>query len=695
MMMTNEHIKLLTQITDALLEVCDGAQDRDAQGFNKPDSMVVRGAYPDMLPIAPRLLKYKKQVEGAGFNFMALKKAVVAVSGPLPTHNWSEHKLGFGKHAERTYAEMADDQRGYLSWMVQTFKHDDSRWIAANAVLSDMPIPELKAPEPQDETIRLVSFKSVSFKSGMIGVQAPFSAKDRCKALSERRWERPYWVCPAAIIEEVAEAFPEAEQSEGFQKRLAEVRNISEKATAVESDFNLEHFGNGEELMPFQKAGLEFAEATGGNCMISDSMGLGKTIQALSYLALHPEMRPAVIVCPASLKLNWQREAEMWLETDDKIEVINGGKVHETDADIIVINYDILKKWLPELRRREPQVLIADESHAAKNSKSQRSKALKELAASVPHKILLTGTPVLNRPAELWHQLQIIDPFTYPDRRFFQWHKQYANAKQLHFGRKTVWDFSGASNLEGLAASLKTIMIRRTKEQVLSELPAKRRSTVLIPIDNRKEYDKADNEFLAWMAEQKGAEAAERAANVEQLAKIEYLRQIAVRGKMKQALAWIENFLESGEKLVVFATHRETIDTLMSEFSDCAVKIDGSVSSEKRQEAVDKFQNDPNVRLFIGNIQAAGVGITLTAASNVVFLELSWTPALLEQAEDRCHRIGQKNAVNIYYILGANTIDQSIGAMLIDKKKVINDIMDERGIDALEELMDDPTQLSL
>jgi len=182
--MTNEHIKLLTQITDALLEVCDDAQERDGTGFNKPDSMIVRGAYPDMPPIAPLLLKYKKQIEGAGFNFKALKEAVIAVSGPLPTHNWSEHKLGFGKYAELTYAEMADDQRGYLSWMVQTFKQDDQRWIAANAVLSEMPIPE-----PQDEAIRLVSFKS-----GMIGVQAPFSAKDRCKALSERRWEKPYWV---------------------------------------------------------------------------------------------------------------------------------------------------------------------------------------------------------------------------------------------------------------------------------------------------------------------------------------------------------------------------------------------------------------------------------------------------------------------------------------------------------------------
>jgi len=424
-------------------------------------------------------------------------------------------------------------------------------------------------------------------------------------------------------------------------------------------------------------------------------MGLGKTIQALAYLALHPEHRPAVVVCPASLKLNWKREAEAWLETGDRIEIVSGGKVHELTkshelrAGIVIINYDILKKWLPELKRIQPEILILDESHSVKNKKAARSKAAKELAAVTPHKILLTGTPVLNRPAELWNQLQIIDPAEFPDRRFFNWHLRYAAAHKIKIGSKpdpanpgkwcdrTAWDFSGASNLEELAQSLKTIMIRRTKDQVLPELPAKRRSTILIPIDNRKEYDKADNAFLEWMAEQNGAEVAERASHVEQLAKIEYLRQIAIHGKMKQAIAWIENFLDSGEKLVVFATHKATVHALEREYGTMAVKIDGSVSSEKRQAAVDKFQNDPDTKLFIGNIKAAGVGITLTAASNVAFLELDWTPALLEQAEDRCHRIGQPNAVNIYYLLAENTIDVSIAAMLERKRGVIDQITEE------------------
>jgi SNF2 family DNA or RNA helicase len=405
-------------------------------------------------------------------------------------------------------------------------------------------------------------------------------------------------------------------------------------------------------MMPFQEGGLGFVEAAGGNAMLADQMGTGKTCQALAYLALHPDFRPAVVVCPASLKLNWEREAEMWLETGDVVEVIKNGKPYPLTGDIgiIIINYDILKKWLPELKRIKPRVLIYDESHYIKAPKSQRSKAAAQLAKSVPHKILLTGTPVINRPSELWSQLCIIDPKRYNNKTFFSWHKRYTAAHQLHFGKKTVWDFSGASNLKELAESLKDIMIRRTKDEVLPELPAKRRQTLLVSIDNRMEYNHAEKDFLSWIKEQKGHEAAERASSVEQLSMVEALRQIAIQGKMKQAIEWVYDFLETG--------------TLMAEFSKVAVRLDGGMCAEEKQLSVDRFQGDDDIRLFIGNIQAAGVGITLTEASNVLFVELGWTPSLHEQAEDRTHRIGQKNAVNIYYMIAENTIDEKIMDML-------------------------------
>ena len=491
-------------------------------------------------------------------------------------------KLGFGKHRDKTYAEVAESHPPYLKWIINTFAHHDPRVVAAKEALS---CDNISAPPNQSQSF---------------------------------------------------------------------------------SPIHLEHFGNGKEMMDFQKAGLAFVESAGGNAMIADQPGLGKTCQSLAYLALHPDMRPAVVVCPASLKLNWAREAEMWLETGDIVEVIKNGKPYPLTGDvgIIIINYDVLKKWLPELRATKPQVLIYDESHSIKNPKSARSKAAAQLAKTVPHKILLTGTPVLNRPSELWHQLCVIDPNHYNNKSFMSWHKRYTAAHRLHFGQKTVWDFSGASNLKELAESLKGIMIRRTKAEVLPELPAKRRQTLLVQIDNRREYDHAEKNFMAWVAEQKGHAAAERASSVEQLSIVEALRQIAIQGKMKQAIEWICDFLETGEKLVVFTTHRATIDTLMQEFSKVAVRLDGGMCAEEKQRSVDRFQTDSEIRLFVGNIQAAGVGITLTAASNALFVELGWTPSLHEQAEDRTHRIGQKDAVNIYFMIAENTIDEKIVDLL-------------------------------
>ena len=504
----------------------------------------------------------------------------------------SNDKLGFGKHRDKTYNEVAQSHPQYLKWIINTFAHYDPRVEAAKEALS-------------------------------------------CDNVS---------------------ALPI--QSQTF------------------SPIHLEHFGNGRVPMPYQEVGLGFLEHVGGNGFITDEPGLGKTMQALSCLALHPDRRPAVVVCPASLKLNWEREAEMWLETGDIVEVIKSGKPYPLTGDmaIIILNYDILKKWLPELKAIKPQILIYDESHYIKSPKSARSKAAAQLAKTAPHKILLTGTPVMNRPSELWHQLCILAPETYSKSTFFQWHRRYCDAKQRTFFRwdakkrmrvkQSVWDFSGASNLDELAESLTGIMIRRTKAEVLPELPAKRRQTLLVSIDNRREYDHAEKDFLSWIKEQKGHAAAERASSVEQFSMVEALRQIAIQGKMKQAIEWICDFLETDEKLVVFATHRATIDTLMTEFSKVAVRLDGGMCAEEKQLSVDRFQTDPEIRLFLGNVKAAGEGIPLFAASNALFVEMAWGPKTHEQCESRLHRIGQEYPVTVRYMIAVNTIDEKIADML-------------------------------
>jgi len=212
-------------------------------------------------------------------------------------------------------------------------------------------------------------------------------------------------------------------------------------------------------------------------------------------------------------------------------------------------------------------------------------------------------------------------------------------------------------------------MIRRTKEQVLSELPSKRRTKILLPMSNRKEYDLAFAEFKAWRA------AEEKPYERDVLEWLETLKKHCTIGKLTAAKEWVKDFLETENKLVLFGTRRMTIDFFMNEFKECALKIDGSTSQNEREQAVYRFQNDGKIKLFVGNIKAAGMGITLTAASNVAFMELDWTPALHEQAEDRCNRIGQKTAVNSYYLLAEHTLDENILGMLENKKNIIEEVM--------------------
>jgi len=220
-------------------------------------------------------------------------------------------------------------------------------------------------------------------------------------------------------------------------------------------------------------------------------------------------------------------------------------------------------------------------------------------------------------------------------------------------------------------------MIRRKKADVLKDLPDKLKAFVPMQLTNAEEYQQAENDFISYLTHTKGMAAAERASNAETLVRIEALKQLSVRGKIDQVVDWVEAFLEgSDQKLVIFAVHKETIEWLIGAYYKIAVKVDGSVSMLERQNAVDKFQNDPTCRIFIGNIQAAGVGLTLTASSNVAFIELPWTPGALVQAEDRCHRIGQKDSVTIHYLLATGTIEEKIAHLLDSKRKILDSVLD-------------------
>jgi len=483
--------------------------------------------------------------------------------------------------------------------------------------------------------------------------------------------------------------------------------------------------------LPYQKGGIAYAMGR-SNTLIGDEMGLGKTIQALGYVNAMQEIKTALVICPASLKLNWERESEKWLLRKFKMHVVDGidDDVPE-DATLVFVNYDLIRgkkiddpDFIPlpnvktpktvqsshvhaQLMKRQWDVLVVDECHRIKDPKSLQAIAILGRAAApkkyekqilgLQHKaarnLFLTGTPFLNKPVEMHPLLAALAPAEFGN--FFKFAKRYCGAHQGPF----AWDFSGASNLEELQERLRaTIMVRRLKKEVLKELPPKRRQILLLPADGAKKLIKAEQD--AWkiheerMAElQNELDFAHASGDKEAYKKVvEQLKQAQKVGfeatslarkalamaKLPKVIEHVEDAFEQGiDKIVLFCWHHDVANTLANHFGAAAVKLTGEVTSSKeRQEAVDRFQNDPTVKLFIGSIGAAGVGHTLTAASTVIFAELDWVPANINQAEDRCHRIGQHNQVLVQHLVLDGSLDARMTQLLVEKQEIADKALD-------------------
>jgi len=421
----------------------------------------------------------------------------------------------------------------------------------------------------------------------------------------------------------------------------------------------------GGELRPFQRAGVAYLlEAR--RAFLADEQGLGKTVQALATLEADAAF-PAVVVCPASLKLNWEREARRWLP-HRSVGVIAGTAGALPDAEILVLNYDVVRAHRTALSARAPKALVLDESHYVKNPRAQRTKAVRRLADGLPEhalRLALTGTPVLNHPEELIAQLRVI-----------------GRLADFGSGARFAEQFKGIGAEERIHWHLRRrCFVRRLKRNVLPQLPAKRQVVVPVALDNERDYRLAEKDVIAWLREQpldlseldRRVAAALRA---ERLAQLNALKRLAARGKLGAALGWIEDFLASGEPLVVFAGHREVQERLMERFPD-ALHLLGRDSIPAREAAVQDFQAGAG-QLLVGATKVAGQGITLTRASNVAFLDLEWTPALHDQAEDRCHRIGQDDAVTAWYLLAAETIDETMIELIARKRGIVEAVTDGR-----------------
>jgi SWI/SNF-related matrix-associated actin-dependent regulator 1 of chromatin subfamily A len=418
------------------------------------------------------------------------------------------------------------------------------------------------------------------------------------------------------------------------------------------------------ELMPFQTAGVAYALRR-RHTFIADEQGLGKTIQALAALE-SADAYPAVVVCPASLKLNWLREVAHWLPAR-RAEAISGRSAGPLPiADIVVVNYDVLDAHADALAALAPKALVFDESHYCKNPKARRTKALIHLSAQMSREALrlaLTGTPLVNRPAELVPQLRAL-----------------RSLDQFGSGASFARRFRGEDARRRLHWHLRSsCYVRRRKEDVLTQLPPKRRITVPVPLTNEGEYRQLERDLIEWLrtAVRDRAELEQRidtALRAEALVKLGALRHLAARGKLAAAIEWIQTFTAAGEPLVVFAHHRDVQSALLDAFPDAA-RIVGSDSIAERDANVERFQNE-EADLCICSLEAASHGFTLTAAASVAFVELGWTPAKHDQAEDRVHRIGQDRHVTAWYLLAADTIDERIAALIDQKRAVVDSVTD-------------------
>jgi SWI/SNF-related matrix-associated actin-dependent regulator of chromatin subfamily A-like protein 1 len=422
----------------------------------------------------------------------------------------------------------------------------------------------------------------------------------------------------------------------------------------------------GGELRPFQRAGVAYALQS-RRLFLADEQGLGKTVQALAALEEDGAF-PAVVVCPASLKLNWQREAAHWLPHRSLHVVMGGGKAIPK-ADITILNYEIVHAHRERLALSRPAALILDESHYVKNPAAKRTRAVRRLAEALPQgafKLALTGTPVMNHPDELIAQLRIL-----------------GRLEEFGSGARFKRRFQGAGAEERIHWHLRrTCFVRRLKKDVLPQLPEKRQVVVPVALDNERDYRLAEKDVVAWLQEQPlelSELEAKKAAmlRAERLAQLNVLRRVAARGKLGAALAWIDDFLASEEPLVVFAGHREIQEAVVQRFPE-ALHVVGADDVPARDAAVRAFQEPGGPQLLVCSTRVGGQGITLTRASNVAFLDLEWSPAMHDQAEDRCHRIGQRDAVTAWYLLAAETIDEDIASVLARKRGIVGAVTDGR-----------------
>jgi SNF2 family DNA or RNA helicase len=470
-----------------------------------------------------------------------------------------------------------------------------------------------------------------------------------------------------------------------WQRKI--VKTYTPKPTLPPIKYNLHRAKAGEQfrgkLLNFQKEGLDFLLKSSGNALLADEMGLGKTVQTLSYVATEKQTFPVLVVAPLVTLNNWEREIFKFMKKKSRngriIEsesststIIRTGKSKDLPiTDFYIINYELLYKRLSDLSKLNIRTIVCDEVHNLRSKTTQKYKAVKKLAAlpSLSYRIGLSGTPIFNRGSEIWPIVDILRPGLLGSFKEFCEYFCYVNDK----GKAIVLENKRASLRNELQ---KHVMLRRKKSDVLKELKDKVRYKEVIDADTDYYFGELGKIWTKLEEEQKNAETAfDKSASYQRAIQSE--RQIAGVAKLPHVINFVKNIMEIEESVVVFCHHKvihKLLHDSLEEFSP--VSIIGGQSDKFRQEQIDKFQRGES-KLMIAGLRAGNVGINLTRAKYVIFAELDWSPAIHRQAEDRLHRIGQKNTVFAYYLIGNGTLDDHVANILVDKSYEIDSIMDE------------------
>jgi len=487
--------------------------------------------------------------------------------------------------------------------------------------------------------------------------------------------------------------FKQKELQEGDIVKMEDIKN---SIVPIEKTIVMGNLKEKYKLFDHQVEGIEFAK-THKRVIIADEMGLGKSRQAV-IAAREDEAKGVLIICPASLKINWQREVKI-VYPNDKINVVESGKETTiTEADWIIVNYDMLPKYRDQIlgmvERGIIDTAIIDEAHYIKGKKTIRAVNTLDIVTKLERVYALTGTPIMNRPIEMFNLLKAIRHPIGRARTVYA--KRYCGAflKTIYMKTGRVIRFNdetGATNLQELREFTKDSILRRLKKDVLN-LPEKIISVQMCELskDSRKEYDNAFDAYVEWIVNNQIEKNVENIMDARHLVELMKLKQVCSRAKMQRLITDIRSAVEQGNKVIVFSQFTNTIMALKEELSKekrgsayddshepiKAVTLTGQDGMDARQKSVDAFQNDDKTKVFIANIKAGGVGITLTKASIVMFADMEWSPEIHSQAEDRAHRIGQEGTVNVYYYIAEDTIEEDIVEILERKRLIIRELID-------------------